>query len=212
MQCTKCGAELQPGATVCPACEARVVLDRKTVAEPRKRVAASAPVVAKPLTPQPAEAQVTPVGKVLQLGRKAWSLPVLIAAVVVVVAITVWGVFSVFGGAAAASPEAAATRMLQAYADYDAKAFFTYVTHASLSTTDEAAFTRQLADLNTTNKGLPVYKEVKVTKVTIDPKDPNSATVQLTELILDTNTGTYSPRNETLSVVKQGGKWLVRLF
>jgi hypothetical protein len=46
----------------------------------------------------------------------------------------------------------------------------------------------------------------------LDPKDPNAATVQLTEMTLDPVKGTYSSRNETLSLVKQDGKWVVRLF
>jgi hypothetical protein len=209
MQCTKCGADLQPGATVCPSCEERVVPTRKSVAAPRKRPAP--PVAAAPIAASVAGHDSAAPRAPRASGRPAWYLPALIAAVVVVVAISGWVVFSVFN-TGANTPEAAALRMMQAYATYDARAILDNVTHTSLTATDQATFEKQAADTKATNKGLAAIKDIKVTKVTIDPKNPNSATVQLSEMILDPLKGTYAARNETLSLVKQSGKWLVKLF
>lgn len=214
MQCTKCGAQLQPGATVCPACEERVVPTKSSVAEPRKR--AAAPVSAAPASTflsQPAEAAVTENPARTATGRKGWPMPVLAAIVVVVVAITGWVVYSIIGGGGGANtPEAAATHMMNAYAVYDAKTVLANVTHASLNANDEAAFAKQMADMKTAAKDKPSLTGIKVTNVTIDPANPDSAIVKLTEKILDPVAGTYSTREETLSVVKRDGRWLVVLF
>jgi hypothetical protein len=160
--------------------------------------------------PQPAEAAVT-VGAA-PAGFRPWPLPLLVGAVVVVVAVTGWVVFSVMGGGVANTPEAAALRAMQAYADYDGVAILANVTHASLTATDEAGFVKQAADDKTAANGAPALKDVKVSKATIDPANPDAATVKLTELILDPTTGAYKPRNETLALVKRDGKWLVLLY
>lgn len=174
MQCTKCGADLQPGATVCPSCEQRVV---------------------------PPKAKAVP----------SWLMPAVVAVVVVLVAIGGW--FAITSLLSSGNtPDGAALRMLQAYAAYDATTMLDNVTHASLSATDVATFEKQAADLKVANKSVPQLKDIKVTGVTIDSKNPNSAVVHLTETVLDSTTGAYAPRNETLTVVKQGGKWLVKLF
>jgi uncharacterized membrane protein YvbJ len=178
MQCTNCGADLQPGATVCPSCEQRVT--------PTKRAA-----------------------EVHE--RKPWQSPIIVAITVIFVALLGWAVWTVVN-TNTNTPEAAATRMMAAYGAYDAGAILDNVTHSSLTAGDLTAFQKQVVDGKASNKGRPWVKDVKITKSTIDPKDPTSATVQLTEQILDPAKGTYSVRNETLSLVKQSGKWLVRLF
>jgi len=101
---------------------------------------------------------------------------------------------------------------MNAYAVYDAKGFLDNVTKASLTATDVASYEAAAASLKADNKDKPQVKDIKVLKVTIDPANPDQATVQLSEQILDPVKGTYSPRTDTLSMVKQNGKWLVRLY
>lgn len=210
MQCTKCGADLQPGATVCPSCEERVVPTRKSVASPRKRAASAAPAASAPVTPTPSA---TPAERAARMsGRAVWQVPTLIAAVVVVIAVSVWVVFSVFSTGGANTPDAAALRVMQGYAAYDARAILDNVTHTSLTATDLATFETGMAESKTANKGAPLYKDIKVTSVTIDPKDPNAAVVRLTEMILDPVKGTYASRDDTLTLVKKDGTWLVKLY
>lgn len=218
MQCTNCGTQLQPGATVCPNCEQRVVPTRKSVAEPRRRTspAAASPAapapVARPVVSQPADAVVKDKLTARIPVRGSMRGPVIAAIVLVVVALTAWGVYSVFASVAGNTPDGAALRMMQAYANYDATGILANATHESLNSTDIATFQKQAADTKATNGGKPSLRNIVVVSVKVSPGDPNSATVQLTEQILDPAKGTYSPRNETLSVVKQNGKWLVRLF
>jgi DNA-directed RNA polymerase subunit RPC12/RpoP len=191
MQCTNCGAELQAGATVCPSCSQRVVLTKESVA-PVKRAR-------------------RPVGTHGAHERPWWQLPSMIALIVVALAAAGW-VVSMVLNTTTNTPDGAATRMMTAYGAYDAQGILDNVTHSSLTPADVSAFRKQVTDGKATNKGLPWVKSVKIVKTTIDPADKNSATVQLTEQILDPAKGTYSTRNETLAVVKQNGTWLVRLF
>lgn len=191
MQCTNCGAELQAGATVCPSCSQRVVLTKEAV-EPPKR------------TRSRSHGDGTH-------ERHWWQVPLVVTLIVVGLAAAGWVVFMVVN-TTNNTPDAAALRMMTAYGAYDAQGILDNVTHSSLTPTDIAAFKKQVTDGKATNKGLPWVKNVKIVKTTIDPTDKNSATVQLSEQILDPQKGTYSPRNETLSVVKQNGTWLVRLF
>jgi hypothetical protein len=143
-------------------------------------------------------------------GRPSWLIPVVIAVVVVVVAGAGWLVSSGFT-AGANTPEAAALRMMQAYGNYDAAALIANSTHSSLTPASQAALVQQYAAAKATAKG-PAIKNVAITKVTVDPKDPTSATVKVSEQALDPNTGKYSGRTDTLSLVEQNGRWLVRLF
>jgi hypothetical protein len=218
MQCTNCGTQLQPGATVCPNCEERVVPTKKSVAEPRRRTSPAAPApapaapAARPVVSQPADAVIKDkLGARIPV-RGSLRGPIIAAIVFVVVAVTAWGVYSVFSNISGNTPDGAALRMMQAYANYDAAGILANATHASLGATDVATFETQAADTKAANGGKPSLKDIVVVSVTPDLKDPNVATVKLTEQILDPAKGTYSLRNETLSVVKQSGKWLVRLF
>jgi hypothetical protein len=137
----------------------------------------------------------------------------LIAAVIVAVIVVTGGGWWMYSAATtgANTPGAAALRMMQAYGDYDAAGLLANATHGSLTTAAQAALEQQYASAKAASKG-PAVKDITVTKVTIDPKDPDSATVRISEQILDPNKGTYSPRTDTLSLVKQNGTWLVRLF
>jgi hypothetical protein len=218
MQCTNCGTQLQPGATVCPNCEQRVVPTRKSVAEPRKRTspAAAAPAAAvpaaRPVVSQPADAGIKDkLGARIPV-RGSLRGPIVAAIVFVIVAVTAWGVFAVFSSVANNTPDGAALRMMQGYAKYDARAILDNATHAGLTATDVATFETHVADTKATNGGKDLLKDIALVSVTKSPADPNTATVKLTEQILDPAKGTYSLRNETLSVVNKNGKWLVQLF
>jgi hypothetical protein len=101
--------------------------------------------------------------------------------------------------------------MMQAYGNYDAVTLLDNVTHASLTPSARTAFEHQYAQAKAASKG-PTVKDITVTNVTIDSKDPSLATVKISEQILDPNTGAYSARTDTLSLVEQNGRWLVRLF
>jgi hypothetical protein len=137
----------------------------------------------------------------------------LIAAVVVVAIVVVGGGWWVYSATTtgANTPGAAALRMMQAYGDYDAVGLLANATHAGLTAAAQTAFEQQYASAKAASKG-PAVKDITVTKVTVDPNDPDSATVKISEQMLDPNKGTYSSRTDTLSLVKQNGRWLVRLF
>lgn len=225
MQCTKCGAEVQPGATVCPVCEERVVLTRKSVAVPRNRAAAPAPSPA-------ATAGAGPVGTAVPAKAAAASKPrlsmrmittkqIMIAVAAIVLVVAGWLGYTLLASGPN-TPDAAALRFMQAYAGYDARGMLDNSTHASFTTTDQATFEREMARAATEQQGQPLYKDIKVTSVNIAPEDPNSAVVRLSAQMLGgASTGTtataaatatpaYSPRDEVLTVVKPAGKWLVK--
>lgn len=222
MQCTNCGAEIQPGATICPSCEARVVLTKQSVATPRKRAAAPAarPTASKPVVARPAKA---PKARKVRDGSEppAWVRPVVIAVAAVVLAAGAWFLYAILTGGPN-TPDAVAVRFLQAYASYDARGMLDNSTHASFTTTDLATFEHQMTGATADEKAHPIYTGIKVTSVTLDPTDPNMAIVKLSAQMLDSvggssnattasvTPGAYSPRDETLTVVKTGGKWLVK--
>jgi len=202
MDCDKCGAELTEGAEICPECGEPVtatgtpepVESFDTDAAP----AETADVVTEPVT------EAAPAG-----GGKRIAL---IAAVVLVIAAVVGGAWWFIQGrvSAAASPEAAAKTMLEAYSRYDAQGILDSATHASLATSDVAQFEKQAAEAKTRAKNAPSVKNVSIGKVTPDGTD--KATVEVTAEWLDPATGKYAKRTEKLIVVKQEGKWLVQLF
>jgi len=160
-------------------------------------IGTSAEVASKPAAAQPK--------------RRTW-LVVLIA--IIALAVVGAGGYIIYAQMAANSgPDAAALRMMKAFAAYDAQGILDNATHASLTTTDEATFAKQAADSKKNNKGLPALKDIEITKVSVASKDATTATVQLTaQWLTDAATGKYAQRDEILTVVKQDGKWLVRLF
>jgi len=200
MQCDKCGATLGFGADACAKCGAPV--DRPE--------GAAAPIAMDPVADAPvAVGQSVPVSSASS--RPTWIVPVVAAIAVLLIAAGGYFVFRGVGGAN--GPDAAAVRMMNGFASYNATAILDNATHASLSTTDQAQFAQQAADAKKGNNGLAAVKDIKVVSVTLDPKDPNAATVKLSaQWLTDAAKKVYTARTETLTLVKQNGKWLVRLF
>ena len=184
MQCEVCGAELAEGSSTCSDCGAA-----------QTPITADAPPVSKTRKPT---------------GRT------LLTILVAIVALTIVGVggYVIWAQLAAQSgPDGAALRMMRAYATYDAEGILSNATHASLTATDEATFIKQAADSKKANGGLPAVKDIKVVKVTQASKDATTATVRLSaKWLTDPETKKYTERQEILTVIKQGGKWVVRLF
>lgn len=222
MQCTNCGAELQPGATVCPSCEARVVLNKRAVATPRKRVAAPAAKAAANATVNVTVNTRSPKAPKVRDGSEppAWVRPVVFVVIALVLAGGAWFMYSVLN-AGPNTPDGAAVRFMQAYAAYDAQGMLDNSTHASFTATDLATFQHDMANAPADAKAHPIYTDIKVSSVTIEPADPNTAVVKISAMMLDTiaaqpsaaatATAAYSPRDETLTVVKSSaGKWLVK--
>ena len=219
MQCTNCGAELQPGATVCPSCEVRVVPSKQAVETPRKRAAAP---VARPAARPAADAAVKAPKppKVRDASEPpAWVKPAVVVLAVLAVAAVAWFLYSILN-AGPNTPDGAAVRFMQAYATYDAQGMLDNSTHASFTATDLATFQHDMANAPADAKAHPIYTDIKVSSVTIEPADPNTAIVKLSAMMLKsisappsaaTSTVAYSPRDETLTVVKSStGKWLVK--
>lgn len=185
MKCTNCGAPIEEGASVCPACGEPVSSD------------------------VPVSASVATVGS---SKRPSWLIPVVAVIAVIVIGIGGYLLWS-SNTASANTPEAAALRMMNAFATYDGQGVLDNATHASLTATDQVAFKKQAVDAKTKAKNLPAVKNIKVTKVTQDATDTLAATVELSaQWLTDQAKGTYTTRTETLSMVKQSGKWMVRLF
>jgi hypothetical protein len=147
--------------------------------------------------------------KVHASGRRSRLIAGVIVAVIVVAGVGAW-VYSA-STTGANTPAAAALRMMQAYGNYDAATLLDNATHDSLTPAARTAFEHQYAQAKAASKG-PAVKDITVTDVTIDSKDPSLATVKISEQILDPNTGAYSARTDTLSLVEQSGRWMVRLF
>jgi hypothetical protein len=192
MQCKYCGAPLSDDALTCPEC------GKSTVgAIPTGSTSAPAPA------PRPAAAR--------PKGRRTAVVAVVAVVAIAVVAFGGYLAFKQFG--ASTGPDGAAVRMMNAFATYDAQGILDNATHASLTTTDQAAFAKQADDSKTKNGGLAAVKDIKVVKVTLASQDATTATVQLSaQWLTDAAKKTYTPRTETLTVVKQNGTWLVRLF
>jgi hypothetical protein len=220
MQCTNCGAELQPGATVCPSCEVRVVPSKQAVETPRKRAAAQ---VARPAARPAADAAVKapePPKARDASEPPAWVKPAVVVLAVLAVAAVAWFLYSILN-AGPNTPDGAAVRFMQAYATYDAQGMLDNSTHASFTATDLATFQHDMANAPADAKAHPIYTDIKVSSVTIEPADPSTAIVKLSAMMLNsisappsaapTSTVAYSPRDETLTVVKSStGKWLVK--
>lgn len=200
MQCQKCGAVLGFGADACAKCGA-----------PADRPAGAAALVPEdsitgaPEAPVPGRARVSAPAT---SSRPTWLVPVVAAIAILIIAV---GGYFVFRGLSGANgPDAAAVRMMNGLANYDTDAILDNVTHASFTATDQAMFAQRTAEAKKDNNGLAYVKNIKVVSTTIDPKDPNVATVKLSAEWLAK--GKYAARVDTLTLVKQNGEWLVRLF
>jgi hypothetical protein len=125
----------------------------------------------------------------------------------------VWAGYFLWPKAAIIGPEGAATRMLEAYAAYDGAGMLANAAPSSLTATDVAAFEKQMADTKVAANGKPTLTDLKILKTTVEPKDPNTAVVQVSaQWLTDPATGTYTQRTDQLTVIYKDGKWLVRLF
>ena len=250
MECKKCGAELEEGATVCPECgeavepsETAASSEMKaaepeeakpeepgapaespaevpsatdeaaaTVPEPGSEEAVagegeSVPAVEETTDDEAAEAQAESGPKASRLNRGMIAA----IAVVAVIALGLIGYF-VYGAVAGNDPSTVTVRFMTAYANYDGRGMLQYATHASMTATEVTQFQQQADAAKKTSKGKPFLKDIKVGKVTIDPKKPNTATVKFSASFLNTQSGTYTTQTESVTLVKQGGKWLVHLF
>ena len=131
-------------------------------------------------------------------------------AVVIVIGAGAW--FALKGGGVGGNdPKTVATKMLTAYAAYDAKGILAVSTHGSLDTTGTKSFEDAATQAKTRAAGKAGVKEFTVDKV--DKSGDQTATVTITgKWLTDPAKGTYSKRTEKLSLVNQDGTWLVQLF
>jgi zinc-ribbon domain len=192
MRCENCGAAVADDAATCPEC-----------GESLSPAAAAHPAASAPLKVPGAKG----------FTRPAWLIPVI--AVVVLVAILA-GVFFLLVPklTALGGPEGAVQRMLQAYAVYDGAGMLDNATHASVTTSDVAAFEKQVAAAKTAANDAPNLKNLQIVSTEYpDPKDKNTAVVKVSgEWLTDPAKGTYTQRTETVTVVFRDGKWQVVLF
>ena len=186
MDCDKCGAVVPDGAETCPECG-------EAVGKP-----AATPAVGK-------TTEANPVG-----GNRTMLIAAIAVAVVIVVAAGAW--FALKGGGIGGSdPKTVATKMLTAYAAYDAKGILNVSTHGSLDATSTKSFEDAAAQAKTRAAGKAGVKDFSVDKV--DQSNNQTATVTITgQWLTDPAKGTYAKRTEKLSLINQDGKWLVQLF
>jgi hypothetical protein len=187
MDCEKCGAVVPEGATTCPEC--------------------GVPVSDNPAPP--ANVVVEPAAKP-EGGMNKWLIVGIAAVLVVLIGAGAW--FVIQGGAAGAGdPKSVATKMLTAYAAYDAKAILDVSTHGSLDSTGTKSFEDAAAAAKVRAAGKPGVKNFAVDSV--DQSGDQTATVTITgQWLTDPAKGTYTKRTEKLGLIKQAGKWLVQLF
>jgi flagellar basal body-associated protein FliL len=209
MDCEKCGAGTPEGAETCPECGEALAAPAEVPAKKGRGKAKAA------TSDSPAEAT-APVsdGEPTEPGSKR---PLIIGIVIalVVVALGVGAFFAFSGGGLSSTPDASVTRMLQAYALYDAAGILAVSTHDQLQGDAEKEFATQAADAKKTAKGNPGVKDIKIVKVTYDAKDKTKATVEVkANWLVDPAKGEYLERTEKLPVVKDAktGVWLVQLF
>jgi hypothetical protein len=202
MDCEKCGAGLDDDAAVCPECgepvEAAAPED-----EAFAEAAPEAPAEASE-TPEPATAADRP-----KSGGKRWLTVAM--AVVVIALLAGAGLWAYSTMSKSESPEGVARAMLTAYAAYDAQGILDTATHKTLPADGVKEFEKQAAEAKKRAGDKPGVKNFDVTKVTSD--SATQATVEITgEWLTDPAKGTYTKRTEKLTVVKEDGKWLVKLF
>lgn len=218
MDCEKCGADLVESAETCPECgepvavadAAEPVVDSAAAEEDVDFFAESGkdePAVdAGTVAADSADGEAPAAS-----GRPQWLTALIALAVVVVI-----GAAGYFGWQAVAGagndPGATAKQMLTAYAAYDAQGILAVSEHASLDAAGIKEFETQAADAKKRANGAPGVKDIKVGAVTIDAKDPNKATVEITaKWLTDPAKGTYAEQSQPLQLIKKDGRWLVSL-
>jgi uncharacterized membrane protein YvbJ len=212
MQCKHCGASLSEDALTCPECGKSTL---GAIPTPSRNASATSGATGDAGVGQGTAGAVrtsrAPSSSTKRKRRRTLLVSVAAMIAVAIIATGAWMV--VRQGLMSTGPDGAAMRMMNAFAAYDAQGILDNATHASLNATDLAAFSKQAADSKAGNKGLAAVKGISVTKVTIASQEATTAIVQLdAQWLTDASKGTYAQRTETLTVVKQNGKWLVRLF
>jgi len=217
MDCEKCGAEVLEGADKCPECGEPIgAPDQASVETPDAAVDTIEPAEDSEFgtdggpetdtASEPEEAEETP-------SKKRWIVVAIALGIIAV--LLVGGYFAytagLLGFLTGNDPGSAATRMLKAFANYDAQGILDNSTHTSMQADAIKAFTQQAADAKKNANGKPGVKDIKVVSVTIDSKDPNKATVEISGSWLDSS-GAYKAQTEKLQMVKENGKWLVKLL
>jgi hypothetical protein len=193
MDCDKCGAVVPEGATTCPECGVPVA---DTPASSSDTPAPSNGVTAT---------ETTPAG-----GKKTLLYAVVAAVVVILLAVGGWFLLK-GGGVGGSDPKSVATKMLTAYAAYDAQGILDVSTHGSLDATGTRSFKDAAAAAKTRANGKPGVKDFTVDKV--EQSGDQTATVTISGQWLTVPAkGTYAKKTEKLGLVKQNGAWLVQLF
>jgi hypothetical protein len=221
MDCEKCGAEVLEGADTCPECgeptgapdqasveTPDVAVDTIEPAEDSEFGTAGGPETETETASEPEEAEEAP-------SKKRWVVWAIAVGVIAVLAVGGYFLFSagLLGFLTGNDPGSAATRMLKAYANYDSQGILDNSTHTSMAADGIKEFEKQAADAKKAANGTPGVKDIKVVSVTIDSKDSNKATVEISgSWLTDPATGKYEARTEKLQMVKENGKWLVKLF
>jgi len=201
MDCDKCGAVVPEGAETCPECGVPVTND--SVPSTDDSVPSTDDSVPSTDT---TGAEVTPAG-----GKRTMLIVAVAAVLVILIGVGTW--FVVKGGAiiGGGDPKTVATKMLTAYAAYDAKGILAVSTHGSLDATGTKSFEDAAAQAKTRANGKAGVKDFTVDKV--DQSGDQTATVTITgQWLTDPATGVYAKRTEKLGLVKQNGAWLVQLF
>jgi hypothetical protein len=156
---------------------------------------------------EPAEAEDE--GEAKPAGSKRGIIAAIAVAAVIVLAVV--GYFA-YGAFVINTPAGVTYRFMSAYGNYDGRGMLQYSTHASMAASEVAQFQQQADAAKKTSKGKPFLKDIKIGTVTIDPKNANSAAVKFTASFLNTQNGKYTVQNESVTLVRQSGKWLVKLF
>jgi uncharacterized protein HemX len=213
MDCEKCGAAVDQSAEACPECGEPVVAAADTETAGTETASETASEFASDSAPaeEPASEPDSAVEPPVALEPKSNRKLILIAVAVILLAAIGGGAWFVTSRvASASSPEAAARKMLEAYALYDAKGILDVATHDTMAAADITQFEKQAADAKTTAKGAASLKNIVIGQSSVAATDKVS--VDVTAEWLDPATGKYTKRTEKLIVVKKDGKWLVELF
>jgi hypothetical protein len=244
MDCEKCGAAITEGADTCPECGEPVAAatdesdaffaegqpapeaDQEDASEPA--VAGDGETPSEEAEDVPADEAAIEPGEEAPKKRKWWLVAVvsvLVAAVLAAGGFYLW-TSGILGPLVGNDPQHAATRMLAAYANYDAQGILDNATHATLPPEGVAAFIKDAATAKTESAGKPMLKDTKIDKVTYDAKDPSKATVDITaNWLVDPAKGDYQKQSKQLQMTKENtdvrlfgltlwkaGKWLVVLY
>jgi hypothetical protein len=217
MDCEKCGASVPENADTCPECGEPVASEIDLDWEDTPAAAASVDAADQAPDPAPDEvADAAPEEDAPEEPSEKPGMPGWMGALILLLIVVLIGAGGYFGWQyiqnQTNNPSAVVTRMLDAYAKYDAQGILDNSTQGSFVTSDTAAFTQQAEAAKTSAGGKPGVKDVKILTVTIDPKNPDAATVQISGSWLDSTSGAYTPSTQTINVVRENGRWLVKLF